>query len=417
MKPTTTLSITHPQSFYKSLTSFYNSVTKLIRCNPIFDPVHQLLPTMHLLNLTFLHFVLTFFAGYPTLEEAFVSPTKRVTSIIASDSTKSSPRPGATNLIYQSTDGGKTWQDISYTLPENEQPAFFAGDAGLYLRYNDKIYYSKSNLKTPVWEIENTVDPQYTGTHPFDGSIAFNPSGVTAFGWNVQVYQKMRPAAGEAWSPVYPALKAVMSGTKRNWVGSVLETSDGTLLVSGAGGLYKSADKGKSWNHVVKDAWVSNLVESKGVLVGTGSGGIMRSTDNGDHWYWAISEGGVGIAVERIEGGFAAISYNTQTKSRSIHVSFDTGKTWNRIDGGLPASPNISSIKQIGSYLLCGHPDGIFRSSDMGKTWVMVHGSVDYKMMASANLLNIGSANQNPKVFEIYVSGNVVYAVARSGGC
>jgi hypothetical protein len=27
----------------------------------------------------------------------------------------------------------------------------------------------------------------------------------------------------------------------------------------------------------------------------------------------------------------------------------------------------------MGKYLICGHPDGIFRSSDMGKTWNIVH--------------------------------------------
>ncbi|MGC3947145.1 MAG: hypothetical protein QM762_21935 [Chryseolinea sp.] len=167
----------------------------------------------------------------------------------------------------------------------------------------------------------------------------------------------------------------------------------------------------------MKHGWVSNLVESKGVLIGTSSGGIMRSTDNGEHWYWAIREGGVGIAVESIHGGFAAISYNAKTKSRSIHVSLDRGKTWRSIDAGLPPSANISSIKQIGNYLVCGHPDGIFRSADMGETWVMVHGSVDNTMMASVNMLNIRASEKDKKVFSIYVAGNVVYAVAGRSGC
>ena len=208
-----------------------------------------------------------------------------------------------------------------------------------------------------------------------------------------------------------------MIGIKRNWVGSVQETSDGTIFVGAAAGLYKSTDKGKNWKHVVKDGWAANLVESNGVLIGTSQRGIMRSTDNGEHWNWVISEGGVGIAVERIDGGFAAISYNTKTKSRSIHVSFDAGMTWNRIDAGLPPSQNISSIKQIGRYLICGHPDGIFRSSDMGRTWVKVHGSVDNTMIASAIPLSINTSSKNPKVFAIYVSGNVLYAVAGTSGC
>jgi photosystem II stability/assembly factor-like uncharacterized protein len=373
---------------------------------------------MHLLHLTFLFVMLALLSGEPTWKNQRVSPTQDLKPITANDSYNGTATRTKTNLIYQSMDGGNTWRDISYTLPGNEQPAFFAGNAGLYLRYKDQLYYSKSNLKTPVWQHENNVDPQYSGDHPFDGSIAFNPSGIVAYGWNVQVYQKAVPAGrNEAWSPVYPGFKAAMSGSSRNWVGCVFETSDGTIFAGTGSGLYKSTDKGNHWRRVIEQGWVANLVESNGVLMGTSSEGIMRSTDNGEHWNWVISEGGVGVAVESITGGFAAISYNTKTKCRSIHASFDTGKTWSRIDAGLSPSRNISSIKQIGSYLICGHPDGIFRSSDMGKTWIMVHGPVDNTLMASTRPLNMVTSNANLKVFNIYVSGNVVYAVVGGGGC
>ena len=141
------------------------------------------------------------------------------------------------------------------------------------------------------------------------------------------------------------------------------------------------------------------LVESNGVLMATSQGGILRSTDDGENWNYVISEGGVGIAVERIDGGFAAISCNTSTQSRRIHLSLDSGKTWKSIDEGLQPSLFISSIKQMGEYLICGHPDGIFRSSDMGKTWKLLLPSIE------------------TKVFNLFVSGNVIYAIPRNAGC
>jgi hypothetical protein len=49
-----------------------------------------------------------------------------------------------------------------------------------------------------------------------------------------------------------------------------------------------------------------------------------------------ISEGGVGIDIERIEGGFAAINYSTVAKTRRIRTSYDGGKTWQAIDAGFP---------------------------------------------------------------------------------
>jgi len=187
--------------------------------------------------------------------------------------------------------------------------------------------------------------------------------------------------------------------------------------------VFKSIDGGQTWQEtseappeIERPASGSNIVESEGVTIATGQNGIRRSTDNGEHWQWVISEGGVGIAVERVKGGFAAISYNTGTKSRRIHISLDSGKTWQAIDEGLPPSSSISSIKQMGNYLICGHPDGIFRSSDMGKTWNRVHPGVDKNEFKFLTTWNIPSSEPN-KVFRIYVSGNVLYAVAINAGC
>jgi len=270
--------------------------------------------------------MLTFFSGDVALEYTSSSPTNFVKSVAASPTTTDSVKAVATNIILQSKDGGQTWQDISHSLPENEQPeGFFAGESDLYLHGKNEMYRSKSNLKTPVWEKETE----------------------------------------------------------------------------------------KNWKQVQKDL-EGNVVESEGVFMATGTKGIMRSTDNGEHWEYVISEGGVGIAIERIDGGFAAITYNTSTKSRRIRISSDSGKTWKAIDEGLQPSLSISSIKQMGKYLICGHPDGIFRSSDMGKTWNIVHSSVDKIYVKAGNSV---ASSDNRNVFKIFVSGNVLYAVARNSGC
>ena len=125
----------------------------------------------------------------------------------------------------------------------------------------------------------------------------------------------------------------------------------------------------------------------------------MRSTDGGEHWEVVISEGGVGIQVEVIDGGFAAIAYNTTSETRRVRISADGGKTWQAIDAGLPPSADIASIKQVGKYFFCGHPKGVFRSADQGKTWELV-------------LPKVGK-----KVFNLTVSGNVLYAVPQDVGC
>jgi hypothetical protein len=325
----------------------------------------------------------------PSRETKIVEPTKEAE---------------ATNIILQSKDGGQTWQDISHGLPETKKPeGFFAGASEVYFRINGVMYRSKSNLKTPVWEKENVLNERST--------IAFNRSGVMAYTYDGQIYQKT--PSSETWLPIYTNLKS-------HSVATFFEASDGTVFLSTGKNFFRSDDKAQSWKLVQKGG-VEDIVESEGVLLAAGQKGIMRSTDNGEHWEWVISEvsegGGGGIAVERIDGGFAAISYNARTKSRRIRSSFDGGKTWQAIDEGLQPSLNISSVKQMGSHLLVGHPDGIFRSSDMGKTWHRVHAGFGNVLDASI-FVSLNSARAPvEKVFKLYVSGTVLYAVAVSPGC
>lgn len=160
-----------------------------------------------------------------------------------------------------------------------------------------------------------------------------------------------------------------------------------------------------------------NVITVDGVIITTGQRGIKRSTDNGETWDWVIKEGGVGIAVEPINGGLVAISCNTTTMSRRIHISKNNGKTWKAIEDGLRQTLFITSVKQVGQYLIVGHPDGIFRTADQGETWEKV-----YPGIASDDPEYNPTLDNNPltdfrSVYRIFVSGETVYAVAASAGC
>lgn len=340
---------------------------------------------MQYLHLTFFFFLLNFISN----EKA----TKSFTDV----TTKTDGAETA-NLILQSKDGGQTWQDISSGLPDGGEPeGFFAGESDLYVRIKNQTYHSESNLKTPAWEKEATLDPRCT-------SFSFSQSGVTALSSDGYIYRRKR--SSQSWLPIYTDLKS-------HSVQTVFEAADGSVFLSTGRSLSKSIDKGQTWKLVQKGA-VADIVESDGVLLATGQSGIMRSTDRGEHWDWVISDGGVGIALERINGGFAAITYSSSTESRRIHISMDSGKTWKAIDGGLPPSASISSIKQVGGFLLCGHPDGIMRSSDMGTTWQTVHrGASNVIKLTAWNKIS----NSDRKVFKIYTTDTVLYAVAVKWGC
>lgn len=348
---------------------------------------------MRLLPLTLLFSLLNFTVDFPASDSRSSATT-----------VEPMKAPEAANIVLQSKDGGKTWQDISQGLPEITQPeGFFAGDSEIYLNIKGVMYRSKSNLNTPVWEKEDGIDQRST--------IAFKGAEVLAYSFSGNIYQKK--AAG-TWMPIYTSLKSTK--LERHDVATIFEAADGTVFRSTGKSFSKSTDKGRSWK-LIQKIGVGEIVEADGVLLATGQKGIMRSTDKGENWEWVISEGGVGIDLEYINGGFAAIAYNTTTKSRRIHTSLDGGKTWQVISEGLQPSANISSVKQIGNHLFVGHPEGIFRSSDMVKTWLRVHAG-----FGSANpIASLISWNTTPapveKVFKLHVSGNVLYAVAVAPGC
>ena len=157
------------------------------------------------------------------------------------------------------------------------------------------------------------------------------------------------------------------------------------------------------------------MAESNGVLVAISNRRIIRSTDNGENWEFVTSEGGVAFDVKQISGGFPALT-PTSANIRGVSTSYDGGKTWQTDDAGLQdkvvidsifrtwnTRPSVkafqTSISQVGENFLCTHPDGIFRSSDKGKTWKLLLPAVE------------------GKVFNVIVSGNVIYAIPSKGGC
>ena len=346
-------------------------------------------------------------------QSPFVSPITDHTTTLTKH------KPVVANIVFKSVDGGQTWKDISEGLPENlqddgaQRDGFFANEAGFYVRVENGIYHSKPNSTAPFWGKENFPDKQ--------GSIAACKSGLIAYNYDGQFLQKLNGT--NVWKPVY-------TNFQEKAIRTVFETTGGTVFIGCNNGLFRSVNSGKTWKQVQAGGWTMKLVEFNGVLLATSQSGIIRSTDAGENWELVISEGGVGIDVASIEGGFAAITFNTQSNTRRIRTSYDGGKTWQAIDAGfgaetslvpvvkpffqinqtdstwnpnnnnsLPKQAFITSIVQVGENFYCGHPDGIFKTADKGKTWKLILPSVENK------------------VFNLSVSNGVIYAIPRNRGC
>ena len=311
-------------------------------------------------------------------------------------------KAGTAKIVFKSTDGGQTWQNISKGLPENLRKdgirgdSIFANDKGLFLRVGNGLYHSTPNATAPFWTKEI-----FPGVH---SSIATGKSGIFYWGVNLK-----KTNGTSVWSPIFENIQA-------SRMRSVFETAGGTIFIGTDRGLFKTDNSGKTWKHVHAGGLVGHLAESNGVLVSTSKRSIIRSTDNGENWAVVISEGSVVFDVKPIKGGFAAITAGSELGTRSLRTSYDTGKTWQPIDAGLQDKvlidsiwrtwddrPRVqafqTSIIQVGENFFCTHPGGIFRSSDKGKTWKLLFPSV------------------GNKVFNLFVLGNVIYAIPSMGGC
>jgi photosystem II stability/assembly factor-like uncharacterized protein len=324
------------------------------------------------------------------LLKSFVLKEKDAAKVIRNKS-------GLVNTIFKSIDGGQTWQDISKGLPENLRDdsirgnRFFANDKGLFLRVGNGLYHSTPNATAPFWTKEIFPDK--------DSNITPGKSGIFYWGVNLK-----KTNGTSVWSPIFDNFSEPR-------IRSVFETAGGTIFIGTDRGLFQTANSGKTWKHVYAGGWAGHLAESNGVLVSTSMRRIIRSTDNGENWVLVISDSSVVFDVKQIKGGFAAITASSESGTRSLRTSYDGGISWQPADAGLQDKvgrtwedrPRVqafqTSIVQVGENFVCTHHDGIFRSSDKGKTWKLL-------------LPSIGG-----KVFSLFVSGNVIYAIPGKGGC
>lgn len=328
-----------------------------------------------------------------------------VRSVVNNVQRNKSDNAAAPLTIFRSGDDGQTWQYISEGLPENlredaiQRNSFFANDKGLFLTVENGLYHSTPNATAPFWTKEI-----FPGEH---SNIAAGKPGISANNyWGIN----LKTTNGTSvWSPIF-------ENFHEQRIRCVFETAGGTIFIGIDRGIFRFTDNGKTWKQVHTGLLVGHLAESNGVLVATSMRKIIRSTDNGENWEFMTSEDAVAFDIKPIKGGFVAITASSESGTRRLSTSYDGGKTWQSIHSALQDKVIIdsiwrtwndrpllqafqTSITQVGENFFCTHPDGIFRSSDKGKTWKLLLPSID------------------DKGFNLFVSGNVIYVIRSKGGC
>lgn len=355
--------------------------------------------------LAFLFFLQSFIACQQDQEKAGPLAVANIdfSSIGGSAQDSVKAPPSVATIVFQSVDGGQTWQDASAGLPAGlEVWGLSTVGSEVFLGATTGLYRSSTTPATPVWQKETFLGTPVSNIFP-------GRAGVYALNYDNGLFQEVLSGTG-MWKPVYTALK-------NKGIRTIVETPDGAVLIGCDSGIFKSADGGQTWKQVFEGTMVISLFASGDVLVGSGYQGVLRSTDGGEHWEVVLDRhilakraGIIGDRFFTILGTEDPFVLTPEGITNRLLTSADGGKTWQRIDGDaapLPVQGNynmdqrlsqvrdIYDIIQVGGDLFCSFDTGIFRSSDQGKTWELV-------LKGSFNLAG---------------SGKVIYAVKGGGGC
>jgi photosystem II stability/assembly factor-like uncharacterized protein len=189
---------------------------------------------------------------------------------------------------------------------------------------------------------------------------------------------------------------------------TLISPHDRFTIYHGMQYLFKSVDSGFSWKRISPDMSYNNkqkmgktpyainhqaitaVAESyfkKGILyVGTDDGRVWISENDGGSWN-EISKGlPVNAHVSRLVASTydASTVYLTLSDRREDNIrsyifrSTDMGKTWVAISGNLPLSPvNVVREDPIKKNILyCGTDMGVYTSNNAGKNWVPLNNNL-----------------------------------------
>ncbi len=363
-------------------------------------------------------------------------------------------------------DGGKTWNNLSTSQrhvddhafwidPRNTRHWMIGGDGGIYETWDDgQTFIHKTNLPVTQFYRVNVDDTKpfywvYGGTQ--DNNSQGGPSrnttreGVSSCEWIVTLGGDGFWQAIEKGNPdiVYSAYQYgnISRYDKRsaervrirpeprkgeltykwNWDAPfILSHHMPTRLYMGAERLFRSDDRGDSWDVISPDLtrgedrnqfkimdkyWPSNavmknvstsqwgtivsLAESplkKGLLfVGTDDGLIQITEDDGNTWFKASSFAGVpeytyvsDILPSRFDENVVYASFNNIKRDDFkpyLLKSADKGRTWTTIAANLP-NETVHTIAQDfvnPDLLFVGTEFSFYLSVDGGKTWVRLN--------------------------------------------
>ncbi|MCX6145245.1 MAG: T9SS type A sorting domain-containing protein [Ignavibacteriales bacterium] len=169
-----------------------------------------------------------------------------------------------------------------------------------------------------------------------------------------------------------------------------------------SGGIFLSTNNGDTWKDVHSNL-SSNSVTALAIsadggggvslYAGTDGDGVYRSTNNGTNWV-AVNTGiplplaiNALIVTQNPSGG-VNIFAGTNGADGGVYLSTNRGASWATSNQGI-AGDYVNSLVANGTNLFAGtNEDGVYRSSDNGKTWVAAQAGLPANTTVNAFCVN-----------------------------
>ncbi len=260
-------------------------------------------------------------------------------------------RPNRSPLLL-SKDFGKTWEDVSFDLPDEVQVSFLEqfGDEIILATDNMGIFFS-SNNRTKWTQIGASLPNQKIN------ALYLAENTIYAGVYRSGIFKS--EDEGKTWKSINFNLP--------NLNVQAICNLDRQLLVGTDAGIFILPTNKQVWKASSVLNQVVSLYEYNGILVAGTSQGTVISKDSGHHWSWIREEGAVHY-THNIGERIIELVLNGD-----LYYSDDWGANWKEIAYEPREGSYVYEIVKAGTYLLMSNNYGIHRSADDGEHWELIY--------------------------------------------
>jgi len=317
--------------------------------------------------------------------------------------------------IYRSTDNGKTWENKRngyntgecWAFGESKDGVLFAGD-GQYYNLSRSLDYGEN------WELSANLRPfvfatdsnniVYAGTH--DGLFGTSDNGIT---WGQNNFLKNIPVStividennniycGTGYydngNGVYYSTDGGVTWTQIGLEGKIVLSlafdSEKNLLAGTAeDGLFKTTNNGENWTQYQKGLYKKQLFRLKlnkedDIFIGSEEEGVFRSINGGEEF----EQVGLPLSNSKDIKFYGDSLLFSSTPSGVQKYNIET-KKWTNI--GLHNVFGLD-ITENGTIYAATFADGLFKTEDFGKNWILTNLTKDSIM----SVYNVVAKNED----------------------